>query len=49
MPMELVGDWDFETETWVDAYDGQIQRGWWVFWYDEEVFRYALPLHTTGN
>ena len=49
MPMDLVGDWDFETETWVDAFDGQISRGYWVFWYDEEVFRYTLPLILSGN
>jgi immune inhibitor A len=49
IPMELVGNWDFETETWVDAYDGQISRGYWVFWYDEEVIRYTLPLILSGN
>ncbi len=43
MPMEMTGDWELETETGVDGYDGQIERGWWVFWYDEDIYRYTVP------
>lgn len=43
VPTNRIGAIDLETETWLDANDGQIARGAWPFYDEATTIRYALP------